>query len=315
METGRGNSRSKSKRKEIGGKIVDFSLIFSQFLSGLSRGTMLFLIASGLSLIFGVMNILNFAHAALWLLGAYIAYTFWSLLQPYGFALWISIPLAAVALAAIGWVIEIVLIRRIYNRTLPEQLVFTFAMTLVIDDLIKIIWGVQDKVIVRPSIVASPIFIFGAPIDSYFIFVIFTGVAVAIGLWWFLSKTKYGHIVKAAVFSQEMVSALGIPIPKIHTWVFVFGIFLAGIAGGVQAPIGSITLGMDNEIIIQAFIVVVIGGFGSLLGTLVGSMIVGEIYAFSILFWPSGAMILIFIVAAVVLIIRPWGLFGTPLRT
>ncbi len=276
---------------------------------------MLFLIASGLSLIFGVMNILNFAHAALWLVGAYLAYTFWSILQPYGFALWVSIPLAAITLAAIGWVVEIVLMRRIYNRTLSEQLVFTFAMTFVIDDLIRLIWGVQDKVIVRPAVVAAPVFIFGVPLDSYFVFVIFTGITVAIGLWWFLKKTKYGHIIKAAVFSREMVSALGIPIPKIYTWVFVLGIFLAGFAGGVQSPISSITLGMDSQIIIQAFIVVVIGGFGSLLGTFVGSIIVGEIYAFSILFWPNGAMILIFIVAAVVLIIRPWGLFGTPMRT
>lgn len=315
METGGRDSGSKSKREEIDGESMDFSLIFSQFLSGLSRGTMLFLIASGLSLIFGVMNILNFAHAALWLVGAYLAYTFWNLLQPYGFALWVSIPLAAVALSAIGWAIERVLIRRIYNRPLSEQLVFTFAMILVIDNLIKIIWGVQDKAIVRPSIVASPVFIFGAPLDSYFIFVIFMGAIVAIGLWWFLSKTKYGHIIKAAVFSREMVSALGIPVPKIYTWVFVLGIFLAGLAGGVQAPIGSITLGMDNAVIIQAFIVVVIGGFGSLFGTLVGSMIVGEIYAFSILFWPGGAMILIFVVAAIMLIIRPWGLFGTPMRT
>jgi branched-subunit amino acid ABC-type transport system permease component len=111
-----------------------------------------------------------------------------------------------------------------------------------------------------------------------------------------------------------MVGALGIPIPRIYTGVFVLGIFIAGLAGAVQAPVGSITLGMDMAIIIQAFCVVVIGGFGSLLGTLVGSIIVGEVYAFSILFWPQGALVLIFIVTAVVLIIRPWGLFGTPMR-
>jgi len=129
-----------------------------------------------------------------------------------------------------------------------------------------------------------------------------------------LKKTRYGHIIRAAVFSREMVSALGIPIPKIYTWVFVLGIFIAGLAGGVQAPIGSVSLGMDTSIIIQAFCVVVIGGFGSLLGTLVGSMIVGEVNSFAILFWPEAAMILIFIVTAVILIIRPWGLFGTPMR-
>ena len=293
---------------------MDISLIFAQFLSGLSRGMMLFLIASGLSLIFGVMNILNFAHASLWLVGAYLCYTFWYLMQDYGFGMWVSIPLAALSLAAIGWVIEVVLIRRVYNRELSEQLLLTYGMILVLGDLTKLIWGVEDKLITRPPLVAGPIFFFGMPFDSYFVFVLLVGFAVAVGLWWFLKKTRYGHIVRAAVFSREMVSALGIPIPRIYTGVFVLGIFIAGLAGAVQAPVGSITLGMDMAVVVQAFCVVVIGGFGSLLGTFVGSIIVGELYAFSILFWPQGALVLIFIVTAFILIVRPWGLFGTPMR-
>jgi branched-subunit amino acid ABC-type transport system permease component len=293
---------------------MDISLLMSQFMSGLSRGMMLFLIASGLSLIFGVMNILNFAHASLWLVGAYFCHSFWLLMQNHGFALWLSIPLAGLVMAGIGWLIEVILIRRVYKRDLPEQLLLTYALVLVIGDLIKISWGVEDRIIVRPAEVEGPVFFFGIPFDSYFIFVILVGVAVAIGLWWFLKRTRYGHIVRAAVFSREMVSALGIPIPRIYTGVFVMGIFIAGMAGAVQAPVGSITLGMDMAVIIQAFCVVVIGGFGSLLGTLVGSLIVGEIYSFSILFWPQGALVLIFVVTAIILIVRPWGLFGTPMR-
>jgi branched-subunit amino acid ABC-type transport system permease component len=289
-------------------------MIFAQFMSGLSRGMMLFLIASGLSLIFGVMNILNFAHATLWLMGAYLCYSFWHLLQDYGFGLWLSIFLAALALSAIGAVIEVVLIRRVYKRELPEQLLLTYALVLILGDLIKIFWGVEDKLITRPPLVAGPVFIFEVPFDSYFIFVICVGFAVAGGLWWFLRKTRYGHIIRAAVFSREMVSALGIPIPRIYTGVFALGIFIAGLAGAVQAPVGSITLGMDMAVIIQAFCVVVIGGFGSLLGTFVAAIIVGEVYAFSILFWPQGALVLIFVVTAFILIIRPWGLFGTPTR-
>jgi len=261
-----------------------------------------------------VMNILNFAHASLWLVGAYLCYTFWYLMQDYGFGMWVSIPLAALGLAAIGWFIEVVLIRRVYNRELSEQLLLTYGMILVLGDLTKLIWGVEDKLITRPPLVSGPIFFFGIPFDSYFIFVILIGITVAIGLWWFLKKTRYGHIVRAAVFSREMVSALGIPIPRIYTGVFVLGIFIAGLAGAVQAPIGSITLGMDMAVVVQAFCVVVIGGFGSLLGTFVGSIIVGEVYAFSILFWPQGALVLIFIVTAFILIVRPWGLFGTPMR-
>jgi branched-subunit amino acid ABC-type transport system permease component len=284
---------------------MDTSMIFAQFMSGLSRGMMLFLIASGLSLIFGVMNILNFAHATLWLMGAYLCYSFWYLLQDYGFGLWLSIILAALALSAIGGLIEVVLIRRVYKRELPEQLLLTYALVLVLGDLIKIFWGVEDKLITRPPLVAGPVFIFEVPFD---------GFGVAFGLWWFLKKTRYGHIIRAAVFSREMVSALGIPIPRIYTGVFALGIFIAGLAGAVQAPVGSITLGMDMAVVIQAFCVVVIGGFGSLLGTFVAAIIVGEVYAFSILFWPQGALVLIFIVTAFILIIRPWGLFGTPTR-
>lgn len=293
---------------------MDITFLFAQFLSGLTYGMILFLVSAGLSLIFGVMNILNFAHATLWLIGAYFCYTFWNFMQAHSFALWLSIPLAGFAVAIIGAVIEIVLIRRIYKRELYEQLLITYALALILGDLIKITWGVTDKLIERPEIVTKPVFIFGAPLDSYFIFVILCGAFVALGLWWFLKFTRYGHIIKAAVYSREMVSALGIPIPKIYTWVFTLGLFIAGFAGGVQAPIGSITLGMDTAIIIQAFCVVVIGGFGSLLGTLVGSLIVGEVYAFAILFWPSGAMVLIFVITATILIIRPWGLFGTPMR-
>jgi branched-subunit amino acid ABC-type transport system permease component len=293
---------------------MEFTFLFSQFLSGLTYGMILFLVASGLSLIFGVMNILNFAHATLWLIGAYFCYSFWHVMQEYSFALWVAIPLAAFACAAVGWVTEVVLIKRIYKRELHEQLLITYALALIFADLIKIVWGPTDRLVVRPPAIQKPVFIFGAPFDSYFIFVILAGFTVAIGLWWFLKYTRYGHIVKAAVFSREMVSALGIPIPKIYTWVFTLGIFIAGLAGGIQSAIGSVTLGMDTAIIIQAFCVVVIGGFGSLAGTLVGSLIVGELFSFSILYWPDGAMVIIFIITALILVVRPWGLFGTPLR-
>jgi branched-subunit amino acid ABC-type transport system permease component len=294
---------------------MDISLLFAQFMSGLARGMMFFLIAAGLSLIFGVMNILNFAHATLWLAGAYFCYTFWYLMQDYGFGLWVSIALASLVLAGVGWIIEVLLLRRVYERKLPEQLLLTYGLILVLGDLIKLTWGVEDRLIARPPLVARPIFLFGIPFDSYFVFVILVGVGVALGLWWFLKRTKYGHIVRAAVFSREMVSALGIRIPRIYTGVFVVGVFIAGLAGAVQAPVGSITLGMDMAVIVQAFCVVVIGGFGSLLGTFVGAMIVGEVYSFSILFWPQGALVLIFVVTAFILIVRPWGLFGTPMRT
>jgi len=291
------------------------SVILGQFLSGLSRGMILFLVTSGLTLIFSVMNILNFAHASLWLIGAYFTYTFWKLLAMPTLGLWISIPLAGLVMAGVGWAIEVLLIRRVYERTLTEQLLLTYALVLIIGDVIKLTWGVEDLIITRPRAVSGALNIFGAPLPTYSLFVILLGGFVAWFLWWLLYKTKFGRTIRASVFSREMVSALGIPIYRIYTGVFVLSILIAGVAGGAQAPMSCIALGLDMEVIIECFCVMVIGGFGSLLGSLVGSLIVGLVYAFAIMVFPKMALILIFIVTAIVLIVRPWGLFGTPLRT
>jgi branched-subunit amino acid ABC-type transport system permease component len=290
------------------------SQIFSQFLSGVSRGMILFFISSGLTLIFGVMNILNFAHASFWLVGAYFTWTFWKILYSPAFGLWISIPLAALTMAGIGWIIEVILIRRIYERSLPEQLLLTYALVLIIGDVIKLTWGVENRIVSRPKGMDGFVNLFGAPFPTYYIFVIGLGGFVAWGLWWLLHKTKFGRTVRASVFSREMVGALGIPVHRIYAGVFALSLFIAGLAGGVQAPISSITLGMDMSIIVECFAVVVIGGFGSLPGALVGSLIVGLVYAFAILVIPKMALVLIFVVTAIVLIVRPWGLFGTPMR-
>jgi branched-subunit amino acid ABC-type transport system permease component len=206
------------------------------------------------------------------------------------------------------------LIRRVYERTLSEQLLLTYALVLIIGDVIKLTWGVEDRIVARPQGMDGFINIWGAPFPTYYIFVITLGGFVAWGLWWLLHKTKFGRTVRASVFSREMVGALGIPVHRIYTGVFALSLFIAGLAGGVQAPISSITLGMDMSIIVECFAVVVIGGFGSLPGALVGSLIVGLVYSFAILVVPKMALVLIFVVTAIVLIVRPWGLFGTPMR-
>ncbi len=289
--------------------------LFSQFLSGVSRGMILFLISSGLTLIFSVMNILNFAHASFWLVGAYFTWTFWKIFYSPQFGLWISIPLASLTMAGIGVIIEVFLIRRVYQRTLTEQLLLTYALVLITGDVIKLTWGTEDRIVPKPQAVNGFVTIFDTPFPVYYIFLIGLGGFIAWGLWWLLYKTKYGHMVRASVFSREMVSALGIPIPRIYTGVFALSLFIAGMAGGVQAPISSVTLGMDMAVIVECFCVMVIGGFGSLLGSLVGSLIVGLVHAFAILVVPKMALVLIFLVAAIVLIVRPWGLFGTPMRS
>jgi len=163
-------------------------------------------------------------------------------------------------------------------------------------------------------VVEGAVNILGSPFPTYYIFVVSLGGLMAWALWWLLYRTKFGRTVRASVFSREMVSALGIPIHRIYTGVFVLSLFIAGLAGGVQAPISSVTMGMDMSIIVECFAVVVIGGFGSLAGALVGSLVVGLVYSFAILVVPKMALVLIFVVTAIVLIVRPWGLFGTPMR-
>ena len=294
---------------------LDPGILFAQLLGGLSRAMILFLLSSGLSLTFGVMNILNFAHATLWLLGGYITYSVFTFLGETlgenGFVLVLAIIIGTTIMVGVGFLIERFLIRRMYTRELPEQLLLTFALILIIGDLIRLVWGVEDRAVYLPI---EPLEILDTFVNPYYFIIIATGCAVAAGLWWFLQKTRYGKIVRAAVYSRDMVSALGIRIPVIYACVFALGVGIAAFAAGVFLPLMPMALGVDIDLIIQCFAVVVIGGFGSILGTFAASLIVGIVYSFSILIWPDGALAVVFLIVVVVLIWRPWGLFGPELR-
>ena len=294
---------------------LDPGILFGQILGGLSRAMILFLLSSGLSLTFGVMNILNFAHATLWLLGGYITFSIFTFLGETlgenGFVLVLAIIVGTMIMVAIGFLIERFLIRRMYKRELPEQLLLTFALILIIGDLIKLVWGVEDRAVYLPI---EPLEMLDTFVNPYYFIIIATGCAVAAGLWWFLQKTRYGKIVRAAVYSREMVGALGIRIPVIYACVFALGVGIAAFAAGVFLPLMPMALGVDIDLIVQCFAVVVIGGFGSILGTFVASLIVGIVYSFSILLWPDGALAVVFLIVVAVLMWRPWGLFGTELR-
>jgi branched-subunit amino acid ABC-type transport system permease component len=297
--------------------LLDPGILFATLLGGLSRAMILFLLASGLSLTFGVMNILNFAHATLWLLGGYITFSIFTFiadgmgLGDTALVLVAAIILGTAIMAVVGYGIERVLIRRMYDRELPEQLLLTFALILIIGDLIRLVWGVEDRSV---YLAIEPLEILDTFVNPYYFVIIATGCAVAAGLWWFLQKTRYGKIVRAAVHSREMVGALGIRIPLIYSGVFALGIAIAAFSAGVFLPLMPMALGMDIDLIVQCFAVVVIGGFGSILGTFVASVLVGVVYAISILVWPDGALAVIFLIVIAVLILRPWGLFGTELR-
>jgi len=294
---------------------MDLGIYFPQFLSGLSRAMVLFLLSAGLSLIFGVMNILNFAHATLWLFAGYVTFSLHTWLTGhFDLGVWMLLPsiLGATALmVGAGLLLERYLIRPMYQRDLTEQLLLTFALVLIVGDLIKLIWGVENR---RISLGIQPVEVAGVLMNPYHFVIIGAGVATAIALWWFLHRTHFGRIVRAAVYSRSMVSALGIRIPLIYSAVFAAGVGLAAFAAGIFLPLIPMALGVDHDVIVQCFAVVVIGGFGSMLGTFVASLIVGLVYSFSILFWPDGALAMIFLIVIAVLIWRPWGLFGSEMR-
>ena len=292
---------------------LDF--IFPQLMAGLARGMLLFLVASGLSLIFGVMNILNFAHAAFWLLGGYISYSALTMFGPAtGASLFLLIPVALISvscLVLIGFALEKTLIQPMYKRDVPEQLLMTFALVLIIGDLIKLVWGVQDRSV---FLGLPPVELFGSYINAYYFVIIAVGFGVLIGLNLFLKKSRFGNIVRAAVYDREMVEALGIRISTIYMVVFGMGLGLAGLAGAVTLPFTPLALGADMDLIVQCFAVVVVGGFGSITGTFVAAVLIGVTYSFAIFIWPDGALAIMFIFVILTLVFRPWGLFGTELR-
>jgi len=286
--------------------------IFRQFLSGLSLAMVVFITAAGLSLIFGTLRVLNLAHGSIYMLGAFLCYWLTSTFNQIPGIFWWALILAPIGAALFGGIIEILLLRRIYGLHIMYQWILTFGLVLFIGDICKLIWGVEIHMVSPPWPLQEPINICGVLFPSYNIFVIGMGIFIFIGLWALLRYTKLGKIIRAATYNSEMVNALGINIPFIYTFVFMVGCWLAGLGGSLMAPMSAVILGMDASIIIECFIIVVIGGLGSTLGAFLGAVIFGLAYALGIVIVPKVAIGLGFIIMAIILIIRPWGLMGRP---
>jgi branched-chain amino acid transport system permease protein len=293
---------------------VAASFLFSQFVGGLTTAMFLFLIASGLSLVFGVMRVINFAHGTFYMLGAYIAWQTVQWLAPSAERFWPAVLVAALGVALLGAIVERLLLRYLYGREELYQLLFTYALVLVLGDAAKYFWGTGQLSVSRPPMLGASLEVFGATVPVYNLFIMLVGPAVALGGWLILSRSGAGRMVRAASFDREMLDALGANVGGIYTGMFVVSAFLAGLSGALVTPIVSIVPGMDVEIIVQAFIVVVIGGLGSFWGTFWGSVIYGQVLSFGILIFPGFSLFSVFALMAVILIIRPWGLFGAPLR-
>jgi branched-chain amino acid transport system permease protein len=284
-------------------------LLAAQFLTGLASASSLFLAAAGLSIIFGVTRVVNFAHGALYMLGAYIAYSLTeSLSGTSGF--WAGIVLAAAAVGLFGALLEAGLLRRIYAAPELFQLLVTFGVTLMMEDLVILIWGPSDLLGRRAPGFRGAVEIFGQQVPTYDLFLIALGPAVLALLWLLFHRTRWGILVRAATEDRDMVAALGINQKWLFTGVFALGSFLAGLGGALHIPRDAVTHGMDLAIIVEIFVVVVIGGLGSILGAFIAAVLVSELNAFGILIFPKISLILVFLVMAVVLIVKPYGLLG-----
>jgi len=302
--------------------MVDPHLLFEQLFNGVQYGILLFLLAAGLTLVFGIMDMMNLAHGSLYMLGAYIAATV--ALATDSFLLGIAVALPSTLV--VGIFLEVVILRKLYDRGHLDQVLATFGMILFFNELVRLIWGPAGIEVPLPSILNQSLTLFSIPLPLYRILVIGVGLAVAGFLYVLVVKTKLGMLIRAGASNRDMVGALGIDIKKIFTLVFGLGAALAALAGAMAGPIFAATIGMGENILIQVLVVIVIGGIGSIRGAFVGALMIGviEIMGRSFLgdFFklflsgnaaetaaPAAASMLIYILMAGVLFFRPQGLF------
>lgn len=302
---------------------MDSTLILENLLNGLQFGLMLFLLAAGLTLVFGIMDFINLAHGSLYMIGAYFAATFASLTGSF----WLGLPLAVAATAALGVLLELSVFRRLYGRDHLSQVLATFALILIFNEGVRLIWGAQPLMLSAPPLLAQPVELLpGFHYSAFRLFIIGAGIAAAALLYAIVVKTRLGMLVRAGASNREMATAMGIDIKLVFTLLFAFGAALCAVAGALLGGILAVQVGMGESILILAFVVVVIGGIGSVRGALVGALLVGIVDTASRTLLPvllrgvmpselassvgpALASILIYVLMAAVLFFKPEGLF------
>jgi branched-chain amino acid transport system permease protein len=301
---------------------MSYVLIVEQGLNGLQFGLMLFLLAAGLTLVFGIMDMINLAHGSLYMVGAFMAST---LVQATG-SFWLGVLLAIPATAVVGMVLEISILRTLYARDHLSQVLATFALILIINELVRLVWG-SDAALPMPQSLSGPVQLFpGLTYPAYRLVIIAVGLAVALFLYLLIAKTRIGMLVRAGASNREMALAMGVDIKLLFTAVFGVGAALCAVAGALLAPLLAVQVGMGENILILAFVVIVIGGIGSIRGALVGALLVGVVDTIGRAFLPIAfgaflppqlasaagpaiASVMIYLIMAVVLFFRPQGLF------
>ncbi len=286
---------------------MDFLAFSSQFLVGLSRAMILFVVCAGLSFVLGVLRVPNIAHGSLYMIGAFATFTLTKFIAgSTGF--WIALIVAPLLVALISLIAERALFCHLYQREHLMLLLFTFALSLIVGDLVKIVWGAEYRSVSAPALLKGSLSLFGASLPRYNLFLIIIGPLVAIALWLFTNRTKIGKISRAAAVDREMVGVLGINVSWVFAIAFVLGCYLAGLGGALIAPTVNVTLGMDHSLIIEAFLIVTIGGLGNMWGALVGSLIFGVTQSLGVLIWPQFAIVFPYVAVVIILLLRPNGL-------
>jgi branched-chain amino acid transport system permease protein len=278
----------------------------AQALHGFVYGMLVFLVASGLTLVLGMMGVLNLAHASFYMLGAYFAYS----VTIYSGSFWLSLLISPLLVGGLGLVIERLLIRKTYKGGHQLQLLLTFGLFFILNEFVRIAWGSGLLTVETPSVLAGSIPFIGRTYPVYRLFILGFAVLVLFGMALMLAKTRVGIIIRAAVSDAEMVEALGNNVPIVFLLVFGGGAALAALAGVIAAPFLSVYLNMGGEALMDCFVVIVVGGFGSLSGALIASLMIGQLQSFGILFVPQLAMVFQFLLMALILIVKPTGLFG-----
>ncbi len=280
--------------------------LVTQCLNALSQAALLFFLGCGLTLIFGIMRIVNFAHGAFFMLGAYVG---WSAVHWTG-NFWVALVAAPILVGGFGAAFELGILRRLYGRDGHAFLMVTFGLTLVMGEAIRLLWGVEALQVQMPVSLSDIVFILDEPFPIYRLFLAGSGVVVAIVIWQFLERTRLGLLIRATSQNAEMVHALGTDVRLVRSAVFGIGCGLAGIGGVFAAPMVTASLGMAPNAVIDTFVIVIIGGMGSFLGSMIGALLVAFVQVFGSYFFPDFAMAFMYLIMLTILVVRPGGLLG-----
>jgi branched-chain amino acid transport system permease protein len=280
--------------------------LVTQCVNALSQAALLFFLGVGLTLIFGIMRIVNFAHGSIYMLGAFVGYTAARITGSF----WAALIAAPILVALFGTAFEFGILRRLYRRDGSAFLMVTFGLALILGEVIRLVWGSEALQVKGPAAFSGVVFILDEPFPVYRLFLAGAGIVVALAIWQFLERTRLGLLIRATSQNAEMVHALGTDVNLVRSGVFGIGCGLAALGGVLAAPLVTASLGMAASVIIDAFVIVIIGGMGSFPGSLIGALLVAFVQVFGNYYFPDLALAFMYLIMLVVLVVRPGGLLG-----